>query len=144
MGLHGEDEIIGVGDSGLDAGHCFFNNAEGATAGGQTYGPTHRKIVGYRAYADDAATGTRDHGTHVVGSILGESSSVGAQGSGERGTAYKAKVSFTDIGPGDAPGLAVPNDLVNNFFNVDYELGAKIHTNSWGANVNAYTGAFAC
>ena len=135
----GEGEIIGVGDSGLDTGHCFFEESQGGTATNQNYSPDHRKVVAYRAYADGGATGTRDHGTHVVGSILGKSSAPGAQGAGERGSAYEAKVSFTDIGPGDAPGLAVPNDLVNNFFNVDYANGARIHSNSWGANINAYT-----
>jgi hypothetical protein len=196
MGIHGEGEIIGVGDSGLDAGHCFFEDAQGDTAQGQTYGPAHRKIVGYRAYADDGATGQRDHGTHVVGSILGQASAPNAQGADQQGAAWAAKVSFTDIGPGDAPGLAVPNDLVNNFFNIDYDnggpvpphaspapacpprprlvastriqalprarhlyrtalsslaateppppfcgrrAGARIHSNSWGANINAYT-----
>ena len=29
MGIHGEGEIIGVGDSGLDEGHCFFEQAPG-------------------------------------------------------------------------------------------------------------------
>ena len=48
-------------------------------------------------------------------------------------------MSFTDIGPADSPGLAVPNDLVTNFFNVDYDNGARLHSNSWGANTNAYT-----
>ena len=62
MGIHGEGEIIGVGDSGLDAGHCFFENAQGDTATGQTFGPNHRKIVGYRAYADGEATGQRGDG----------------------------------------------------------------------------------
>ena len=139
MGLHGENEIIGVGDSGLDTGHCFFEEAQGGTPGTQNYGPDHRKVVAYRAYADGGATGQRDHGTHVVGSILGRSSTNGAAGENERGSAYAAKVSFTDIGPGDAPGLQVPNDLAGNFFNVDYDNGARIHSNSWGANVNAYT-----
>jgi len=139
MGLHGEGEIIGVGDSGLDTGHCFFEEATGGEAAGQVYGPNHRKVVAYRAYADGGATGTRDHGTHVVGSILGSSSAPGVAGADQGGTAYAAKVSFTDIGPGDAPGLQVPNDLANNFFNVDYDNGARIHSNSWGANVNAYT-----
>ena len=139
MGLHGENEIIGVGDSGLDTGHCFFEEAQGGEAGTQKYGPDHRKVVAYRDYADKGATGQRDHGTHVVGSILGQSSTDGAAGAGERGSAYAAKVSFTDIGPGDAPGLQVPNDLAGNFFNVDYDNGARIHSNSWGANVNAYT-----
>ena len=139
MGLHGEGEIIGVGDSGLDTGHCFFEQAQGGEPTDQTYGPTHRKVVAYRAYADGGAEGERDHGTHVVGSILGDPSAPGAEGAAERGSAWAAKVSFTDIGPGDAPGLQVPNDLANNFFNIDYDNGARIHSNSWGANVNAYT-----
>jgi len=96
-------------------------------------------VVNYRPYADNEATGTRDHGTHVVGSILGKSSTAAALGSTEMGVAYEAKVSFTDIGVGDGPGLSVPNDLVNNFFNIDYDNGARLHSNSWGANVNAYT-----
>ena len=31
MGLHGEGEVIGVGDSGLDVGHCFFEDQPGRT-----------------------------------------------------------------------------------------------------------------
>ena len=31
MGIHGEGEVIGVGDSGLDVGHCFFEDAPGYT-----------------------------------------------------------------------------------------------------------------
>jgi len=139
MGIHGEGEIIGVADSGLDTGHCFFEQAAGQTAGEQTYSQNSRKVVAYRAYADGGATGTADHGTHVTGSILGESSVANAQGAGEKGVAYKAKVSFTDIGEGNSPGLDVPNDLANNMFNVDRDNGAHIHSNSWGANINAYT-----
>jgi len=140
MGLHGEGEVIGVGDSGLDTGHCFFEEAAGQTAAQQTYSANHRKVVNYRAYADGGATGTDDHGTHVVGSILGKSSNPNAVNANEKGPAYEAKVSFTDIGNGNARGLSVPNDLVNNFFNVDYDNGARIHSNSWGATINAYTG----
>jgi len=145
MGIHGEDEIVGVADSGLDTGHCFFENAPDQTAAQQTYSAASRKVVSYRPFADNGATGLRDHGTHVTGSILGESSSTFATGSpaaaraGERGVAYKARVSFTDIGLGDANGLSVPNDLANNMFNVDYNAGARIHSNSWGASINAYT-----
>ena len=218
MGLHGEGQVVGVGDSGLDGGSCYFENAAGGTPGNQQYGDTHRKVQSYRAYADGEATGqvitgrmqmhanahaTRararrtfrphrkwtcafrsviltptapppqaDHGTHVVGSILGEASvTTDPAAVANQGVAYKARVAFTDIGPGDSPGLAVPNDLVNNFFNVDYDevrggghpaplpssslhpvhlhltptrgsgpsQGARIHSNSWGANINAYT-----
>ena len=66
------------------------------TAANQNYGVDHRKVIAYRAYADGAATGVRDHGTHVVGSILGESSTPGAEGAGEMGSAYKAKVTTSE------------------------------------------------
>ena len=52
-------------------------------------------------------------------------------------------MSFFDIGPGDAPGLQVPNNLLNDFYAVDYANGARIHTNSWGANINVYTSSAA-
>ena len=98
MNIHGEDEIIGVGDSGLDAGHCFFEDKPGGTAAAQTYSPAHRKVVAYRAYADGAATGTRDHGTHVVGSILGETSTPGA---------CRSRYNSTAVTPRPPAGIAV-------------------------------------
>eukprot|EP00854_Cymbomonas_tetramitiformis_P013223 gene13223-15625_t len=59
-GLHGEGQIVGVGDSGLDLSSCFFSDS----ANGNIPGPDHRKVIGYRSdFADD-----RDdlgHGTHV-------------------------------------------------------------------------------
>jgi len=138
MGIHGEGEIIGVGDSGLDTGHCFFEQAPGQTANDQTYSPNARKVVAYRPYADGGATGQADHGTHVTGSILGKASAPNGADA-DKGVAYEAKVSFTDIGLGDSAGLSVPANLATNFYNVDYDNGARIHSNSWGSNTNAYT-----
>ena len=57
MGLHGEGQVVGVGDSGLDGGSSYFENAAGGTPGNQQYGDTHRKVQSYRAYADGEATG---------------------------------------------------------------------------------------
>ena len=126
MGIHGEGEIVGVMSTGLDSGHCFFENAAGQTPSDQVYGPSHRKIVSYRAHADGGATGQRDLGTHLVGTILGDSSTPGAAGATERGAAYAARVAFTDVGPGDAPALDVPTDLLGDMFRPDYALGAHI------------------
>ncbi len=38
MGITGEDQIVGVGDSGLDTDHCFFDDP------GEPFGPNHRKV----------------------------------------------------------------------------------------------------
>ena len=130
MGIHGEGEIVGVMSTGLDSGHCFFENAAGETPADQVYSPSfrrgHRKIVSYRAHADGGATGQRDLGTHLVGTILGKSSTDSAPEAQERGVAYAARVAFTDVGPGDAPGLDVPTDLLGDMFRPDYALGARI------------------
>ena len=40
MGIHGEGEIVGVMSTGLDSGHCFFENAAGQTPADQVYGPS--------------------------------------------------------------------------------------------------------
>ena len=64
MGLHGEGEIVGVMSTGLDGGHCFFENAAGEIPVDQVYGPSHRKIVSYRAHADGGALLTTN--THAA------------------------------------------------------------------------------
>jgi len=102
-GLHGEGQIVGIADSGLDHGSCFFNDAaktvvvKTGVAGGPLFeDTTHRKIVQYRAFADDVAGETRDHGTHVAGSVGGHS--VNPQESPYNGMAYEARLAFFDIG----------------------------------------------
>ena len=143
LGIHGEGEVIGIGDTGLDMSHCFFEESQGDEHDASAAGVDHRKVVHYRAYADDQAEGpgpggTRDHGTHVAGSCCGKPSVQSADGADEIGVAYESRISFTDIGPGGAF-LDVPADLYENYYIVDYDYGARVHTNSWGAQVNAYT-----
>ena len=153
LGIHGEGEIIGVGASGLDTRHCFFANAPGDTAFSQTYGPSHRKVVAYRSYADGMASGMQDPGTHMVGTVLGECT-VPGHASNEAGVAYKAKVraarhlithavassyhhraplhtggapqvSFTDVGLASGEEVA-PNNLVEDYYSIDFANGARI------------------
>ena len=38
LGVTGKDQIVGVGDSGLDTDHCFFDDPD------EDFGPDHRKV----------------------------------------------------------------------------------------------------
>jgi hypothetical protein len=54
-GLHGEGEIIGVADSGLDYNSCFFSDPSMTppAQGKNNLYPDARKVVQYVAYADN-------------------------------------------------------------------------------------------
>ena len=94
-------------------------------------------MVSYYAHADDGPDpGPRDHGTHVVGSVAGLTEGVDPAAH-DAGSAYDAKLTFFDIGVDG--GLTVPRNLQTTIFKHGYDTGARVHTNSWGANTADYT-----
>ncbi|MEO0224117.1 MAG: S8 family serine peptidase [candidate division WOR-3 bacterium] len=128
-GIHGEGEILGHNDDGLDRNHCFFSG----TVGGQN------KIVdlcNYNAGGCGVASlpagtncntnpGTGCHGTHTAGTAVGYSSNANAPSMPYRGMAPMARiVSQTPLGGGGSGFATVLNDA--------YNRGARVHTNSWG------------
>lgn len=88
-GLNGENQIVGMGDTGIDWLHCTFTDSahsgpgsgpyltETAATGGYTYwvSTTHRKIVYYRQVDDNVDA--NGHGTHCAGSAVGSLQSPG-------------------------------------------------------------------
>ena len=88
-GLNGENQIVGMGDTGIDWLHCTFTDSahsgpgsgpyltESAATGGYTYwvSTTHRKIVYYRQVDDNVDA--NGHGTHCAGSAVGSLQSPG-------------------------------------------------------------------
>lgn len=135
-GLRGEGEVVGVADSGLDEGSCFFWSGR-AVARNAAPDPQQPKVVSYTAFADGVAGERRDHGTHVVGSIAGASNS--SNGAVYDGMAPAAKIAFFDIGVAGQPFLSVPRSLRVGLFPPARAAGAAIHSNSWGSPSNAYT-----
>jgi len=112
--LKGQDQIVGVADTGLDDTHSDFQG----------------RIVGVVALGrQNNYTDTHGHGTHVAGSVLGD----GTASNGKfAGVAPKSKLFFQSL-MDDQGGLGgLPYDL-NDLFEEAYQNGARIHNNSWGA-----------
>ena len=65
-GLHGEEQIVGVGDTGLDYRSCYFFDESNPVLFDNYLSVTnHRKIVGYITGSDNGDL-VNGHGTHVV------------------------------------------------------------------------------
>ena len=117
-GFHGEDQFIGMADTGLDRGSVR---------------EVHPDFLGL--LVSGAALGRRaswadyhGHGTHVASSAMGAGVAWGGEHSFQGG-AYKSKIHAQSIAGGW--GLAPPRNL-NDLFAEAYKHGVRIHTNSWG------------
>lgn len=134
--LTGRDQICGVADTGVNDISCFFiDNGNSSTRTTNRLGklePNRRKIIQYNAFADglDDKFG---HGTHVIGSLIGNTI---AEYSSMNGIAKEAKVSFFDIGMTNTGALIVPN--IETILDFSYTAGARVHSNSWGSMSGAY------
>eukprot|EP00741_Cyanophora_paradoxa_P006822 tig00001042_g6597.t1 len=141
-GITGKGQIVGIGDSGVDWDNCLFYDKDntmpffsptGANGLPRNPASAHRKFVGYRPF-DTSSAGiakgyrsddTDGHGSHVAGSVLGYSATLM-----NKGMAYEARMVFSDYGADDPNlGLAIPASMD---LQAAYDLGARIHTNSWG------------
>ncbi|MGC5323853.1 S8 family serine peptidase [Brevibacillus sp. SYSU BS000544] len=119
-GYTGKNQIVGVADSGLDTGdpndiHPDF------------VGRIKEIIAVGRADSGDASD-QGGHGTHVAGSIVGTGA---ASANGEiKGLAPEAKLVFHSM---DDEEQNLMGDL-NEMWSEAYELGARIHSDSWGVD----------
>jgi len=133
----GEGQIVAVADTGFDRGsetdvHEAF---DGRVLKVIPLGRPPRGSV--KGNADDPD----GHGTHVCGSVLGSGTSE-SQGKLE-GTAPGAKLivqsTLSRITQDGTQLGGIPRDLTE-LFNQAYQLGARVHTNSWGTPFNDRTG----
>ncbi|MCK4548329.1 MAG: S8 family serine peptidase [Candidatus Eisenbacteria sp.] len=136
-GLHGENQLAVVMDSGLDYNSCWFRD------GGSAPGPSHRKVINYSLYGGNAYDGCdTGHGTHVCGTLAGDQSYVNPGNYSYNGMAYKAKLAMQDVGEDDVwsctvGAVNVPSSLTSAY-NAAYNLGGRVHSNSWGSTENSY------
>lgn len=116
-GLHGEGQVVGTSDTGLDTGNMgtlhpdFLPNLVAAFARGRPGN-----------WSDP-----HGHGTHVAGSILGDGS---ASGGSIQGMAPAAGLVFQSV-LDSGGGLGGIGDLLD-LFQQAVDAGAYIHSNSWG------------
>lgn len=120
-GWTGQGQVVGIADTGLDSGvddssmHLDFQNRI-------------REIYALGRPGD--ASDPHGHGTHVAGSVLGS----GARSSGQiKGMAYGAELVFQSVMDAWGGLGGIPDD-VGLLFAQAWDAGARIHSNSWGAD----------
>ena len=147
-GITGKGVVVQVSDSGLDTNHCNFFDSTSGELKDNTIQLDRRKVVLYHNYADDADL-YDGHGTHVVGTIAGKSSSDGTivgeslfdyNNDTEQldGMARDARIAFFDIQRGSSHELSIPYWDFDTMFGNAVLAGATIHNGSWGNNNSEY------
>jgi subtilisin family serine protease len=152
QGLHGEGQVIGIMDTGLDVDHCFFEDSEVGLPAlnddqGTDVSPLHRKVLAVDFYWDrdwpdpePSDWDSQGHGTHVAGSAAGDEFADGIHEFYD-GMAPAAKLVIQDGGYegddcADLPGLGCPVRPLGPVLRQAWDQGARIHSNSWGDEEN--------
>ncbi|KAH0785684.1 Clan SB, family S8, subtilisin-like serine peptidase [Histomonas meleagridis] len=136
LGLNGENQVIGIIDTGVDYYHQFFYDPEHPVLEG-VFPLTHRKIIGYINYAE-ILDGANGHGTHVSGIASGEALNPEDGISLYNGVSPKSKIFFVDIGDNNNSGtLSGTLDLME-ILNGYSKTGVSISSNSWGFDAGPF------
>jgi subtilisin family serine protease len=157
-GLHGEGQIIGIMDTGIDIDHCHF--ADGVIGlpalnddVGISINPFHRKVLAVDFYWEEDwpdpgpwSWDDQGHGSHVAGSAAGDEGGDGRH-QGFDGMAPAARLVIQDGGAAvdecaDLPGLGCLLRPLEPVLQQAYDQGARIHTNSWGDEENSAPGRY--
>jgi hypothetical protein len=155
-GIHGEGQVVGYIDTGVDADLCYFRDpARGlppvnACNGGTVVDTAQRKVIAVDFLTASECTGgiatnewdTQGHGSHVGGTIAGDNFATPITHDPGDGMAPGAKLVVQDAGfltdnCGDLPGIGCPVVDLKPIFQQAFTQGARIHTNSWGDRENA-------
>ena len=124
-GYTGAGSVAGCGDTGVDTDNCYFNGKD---------------KVKYTAVTGDKRDQS-GHGTHVAGTLIGNSNGKGAE---ENGVAKDAKLSFMDLQStsSDATELEPPifngNNFKESYLDIMYSDGALISSHSFGIVSQGY------
>jgi len=93
VSINGSSQTVGIIDSGLDYGSCYFIGGAAPTS---ELNPDERKVVKYVVDGNGNLADDTGHGTFVAGIIAGES--INADSSADyNGIAPAAKISFVDV-----------------------------------------------
>ena len=120
-GLDGTGQIVAVADTGLDTGDTNTLHPDFAGKILQVF-----DLGRLTDWSD-----TYYHGTHTVGSLLGTGAASGGQ---YCGVAPGARLVFQSVMDANNYLTGLPDDL-NDLYRPPYDLGARIHSDSWGSSV---------
>ena len=121
-GLDGTGQIVAVADTGLDTGDTNTLHPDFAGRLLQVFD------LGRLTNWSD----TYYHGTHTIGSLLGTGAASGGQ---YGGVTPGAQLVFQSVMDANESLSGLPADL-NDLYQPPYDLGARIHSDSWGSAVN--------
>jgi subtilisin family serine protease len=146
--LSGSGQVVAMSDTGVATQTCFFVDNSGRavprTATQSVPADTlHRKVRAYWSGVagdhDDAGPGA-GHGTHVAGTLAGRARQTAAGGPASEfnGVAPDARLAIVDLlARDDTSGyLSVPLDIGATLMRWSLDVGAPIHSASWGSSGN--------
>jgi|GEM_PF-1896947 len=138
FGLYGAGQVVAVADTGLDSGDL------------NTVNPDIRgRVIGTHCLGRPSPCDWSDpnsHGTHVVGSVLGNGTNSGSTPTSHQyngsyaGMAPEAKLVIQSIGAADGTLGGIPSADVGQLMRDAYNDGARIHSNSWGGPTGVNNG----
>jgi hypothetical protein len=138
VGLRGEGQVVGVGDSGLDMDSCYFfdptvsfkdNTKPEGNLGNVFTSATHRKVAYYIGRSDTNMLDGVGHGTHVCGTIAGLPLNTASDSDDPAtGQAPGARLGFIDLSSAAGNDVGVPDDLNADYFPMAYSRGTRIHS----------------
>ncbi len=128
-GLTGEEQIIGIADSGLDKGSTSDIHPDLQSESGKMPRVAMLKSYSGRELPDDPS----GHGTHMAATIAGS----GAASEGQyQGLAPGASIYFQALLDSNDK-LKIP-DSIETLFLPAYQAGVRTHVNGWGRSGNYY------
>lgn len=138
-GLNGTNQVVGIGDSGIDMHSCFFRdpnvpfNPPSDASTDAWSAPTHRKVIYYWGLADPNYKDLVGHGTHTSGSIVGQDPSDPLNKA--TGAAHGAKLAFVDLSRTANGDVNAPQDLAKDYYPRLYERGARVFSGEYQAGL---------
>ncbi len=136
LGYRGEGQIIAISDSGLSVQGALSSDFNGRLL--RAFAPSEMNIA-QNCRAKTTWTDLNGHGTHVAGSVLGNGVLSGSNPAthlytnSRAGLAPEAKLVFMALNTDGSTGIQCIDEN-GDFIAKGYVEGARISTNSWGAN----------
>ena len=137
FGYYGAGQIVAISDSGLSVQDALSVDFGGRLV--RAFAPSEMNLASAQCSAKTTFTDLNGHGTHVAGSVLGSGARSGSNAAAHAytgshaGTAPEASLVFMALNTDGSTGIQCI-DLNGDFLAKGYQEGARISSNSWGAN----------